>query len=1147
MSGLQPLISEMLLGDWTNVTTLIERDNGNGIRVSRKPLTWAERVAPMNASWSFKNANNNLYGRNPNSAYYGLLGRNTQVRHRLRMLVDTFTRTLSNSWGSTEDATPVAWTLSGGTNPADYDVTGTFGTHTLGSVNVMRTSTAIAAGAYDLTMVCKASALATGADLTAWLATGTDISNFYTARLVLLTDSSVRLDLRKWVAGVETNLHPTGATGETVGTYAADTQWAVRLRYLYGGFLSAKAWLATDAEPDGWDIQTIVRDTDIADFTKVGLFSRAETGNTNVSPIISFGSVEVNSYRFWGEIPSFTPQRDSTGQFKTVPVTAAGISQRLGAGTGSLRSALTRAMDGVSEGDFVPVAHWPMEETAGATVLGNLRDGGTAAVSGSVSLASYTGALGSDPVPVLNTGGQISGVFPPMTIESGASGVAIWQDQFVGVVSSTLAATATFMDINVQNVGGDNVIKWRIDWDNTFKILSARPFTSLGTTLTGAALDFGSNPTFYDRPLLFSLSVFQSTVGGFVSHQFTGRTPDLPGLLFGGNTVGAGLTTTVPTPQSWHAYGVAANAGWTFSHHALYIDPAIADFPNITNNAAALNGLIGELSGVRMNRLAREQAIPFELIGDESDTAPCGPQRADKLINIFTDAANADQGILQDARDRLALQYITRTALENTPLFAEFSHSGTNDLEAFQVVDDDRTVRNKITARRTSGGSFATAEITEGRTATAEPPDGLGTYPEDLSWNLATDDQLFAFAGWRAHLAGWDEARYPGTAIWRDREAINSVPALSAAVLAMDIATHYVITDLPEDLPPDDVGLLVQGYDELIANFEHRITFDGQPSGPYVVIELDDDDARVDDDHFLRTAVDSTATSWEIANDNAGMQLISDDTQDGWTWVIDGERVTVTDVAAPTIAFVGVGTASTGSSGSRTPGLPASMANGNLATIFASTRNSGTGIPDTPTDWHRFSVFDAASNVQVFGRIKDASWSTMPTITYTGGAANEDTIAQSMAVSGNFNDITKLQVAFCGSLNPSAQNISISGIPIVNLPENLFAFYYGWKQDDFTSATQPSSWTEAQEASTTAGNDASQVWGYRAFTSRPTVGQLTPALAIVGGASAISRGGILVIASDYQLVTVTRSTNGISKAHAVGAVPMLLPAAYIAL
>lgn len=1138
---LQPLVSEMLInGTWADFTSMVQRDNGNGIRILRRPLTWAERVAPTSASWIYKNSNNDLYGRNPNSAYFGLLGRNVQVRHRLRPVQATFSQATTDSWPNTSTGN-LPWTNSGGAG-SDYDCNGVVGTHTLTSANVLRTSFITPTRKpLDVTVRLLISAVATGAGMTSWLAIGADASNCYFARILWNTDNTVRLDLRKNVAGVETNLHPDGTAGETVGTYDVGISYYVRLQWHHSGFLRCKAWTPTGAlEPDAWTISTRVRDTSIplSTIAKAGLFSRRETGNTNTNPVAQFDDFEVSEWRFWGEIPSFSPTRDDTGRWKTVPVTAYGVAQRLGTDK-SIDSPMTTAMRGTSDGDIEAVAHWSMEDPSGSTgfapSMPNLQRG---AIAGGVTLASYSGFAGSKPLPTLGTDANVTFVFPTDT------DTGFWQMQCAFMVPTAWGVNADLLriDLGPGQLYSRIFVRW-LGLSSPTTPVQLAAYNSAGTLLASNAGPLWFNNLGVGQPMVLAVTDFYNagthtillnqfdTIGGVTQVQ----------LGFDAGTDPA-IGTVVGVPAQMRASASAVHSGWCLGQVALYKDDTALTTPNVGPNARAGSGYNGELAGTRMIRLSAQKRIPFELIGDEDDTSPCGPQPTGSYLSIMQNTADVDQGILGEPRDGYGLQYITRTALLNQSAVGTFSHSTNHDLESFQVVDDDKKLRNRVTSRR-SGGSFATAEVTTGPTSTQDPPDGVGEYAEDLSWNVASDDQLVAFAGWRALIGSTDEPRYPASVFARHRGAIAAVPALDSALLALDIADRYTIEDPPADLPPDDIKLTTQGYDETIANFEHAITLDGTAASPYDVWEADGATTRVTDDHALRTAVGTSDTTWEIANLNMPVQLVTDNAQDGWDWMIDGERVTVTDVTPPDIAFVGVGTADSGSSGSRTPGLPASLANGNLVLIFASAR---TGTPVPPASWDTMYA-DGTGQMALFGRIKTASWSAMPTVTYSGGAANEDTIAQSAAFSGRFDNIDNILVGAVGCLNGSAQDITTPGYPVVGLPENLLALYLGWKQDDYTSVAQPGSWNELQEASSTAGNDASQIWGYRLFTTRPAAGTLQPALVVTGGAAAISRGAVVIIASDYQLVTVTRAVNGVSKSHFAGAIPQLIPAPHVGL
>jgi len=198
------------------------------------------------------------------------------------ILLDTFNRNLTDSWGQTD--TGNAYTLSGGTNPGNYDVSiSGGGTHTLDSVLVRRNSWANC-GQTDQNIYADCSlpvASATGASITQRLmGRVTDVDNLYAAELELTTAGAVTLRLVKRVAAVATNI--TAAT--TVGTgHAANDLWTIRLN-ITGSALAAKAWLASGTEPTFW--QVTATDADLAAGTSVGVADRLEFGSGN-SPLVS--------------------------------------------------------------------------------------------------------------------------------------------------------------------------------------------------------------------------------------------------------------------------------------------------------------------------------------------------------------------------------------------------------------------------------------------------------------------------------------------------------------------------------------------------------------------------------------------------------------------------------------------------------------------------------------------------------------------------------------------------------------------------------------------------------------------------------------------------------------------------------------------
>lgn len=199
-------------------------------------------------------------------------------------------------------------------------------------------------------------------------------------------------------------------------------------------------------------------------------------------------------------------------------------------------------------------------------------------------------------------------------------------------------------------------------------------------------------------------------------------------------------------------------------------------------------------------------------------------------------------------------------------------------------------------------------------------------------------------------------------------------------------------------------------------------------------------------------------------------------------------------------SFDAVGTAATGNNASVVPAHPAGLAVGHVKLIFASIRNSGAGTVDTPAGWTKIAE---SGNMALFSRTHQGG-DVAPTITFTGGVANADTMAQ-MA---RFHDCE----AFVSSpavalLNGSAQNIAG---PTITIDGGGHILYLGWKQDDMTSSANPMFSTKIADVSTTTGDDASMCW----FTIPAPAGNHGVSfnqwpVVITGGAAAISRGMVV--------------------------------------
>lgn len=217
-------------------------------------------------------------------------------------------------------------------------------------------------------------------------------------------------------------------------------------------------------------------------------------------------------------------------------------------------------------------------------------------------------------------------------------------------------------------------------------------------------------------------------------------------------------------------------------------------------------------------------------------------------------------------------------------------------------------------------------------------------------------------------------------------------------------------------------------------------------------------------------------------------------------------RVAVANPASGPITFVNSGTGQSGDNVSLTPPHPAGLARGDLKLILASIRNSGTGTVDLPTGWTNLINF---ANVRLMGRIHVAGVpgvpdDVAPLVTFTGGAAGEDTLAQMAAFRG-----AALQAhATSTLLNASAQNIATPALTVTAAGQLIL--FMGWKQDDWTSLfLHPLATNSIPYTVSTAGLDAGQVTHYTIQTTAANLAVSEHQL--VGGASAISRGMLAAV------------------------------------
>lgn len=229
--------------------------------------------------------------------------------------------------------------------------------------------------------------------------------------------------------------------------------------------------------------------------------------------------------------------------------------------------------------------------------------------------------------------------------------------------------------------------------------------------------------------------------------------------------------------------------------------------------------------------------------------------------------------------------------------------------------------------------------------------------------------------------------------------------------------------------------------------------------------------------------------------------------------VVNYYRATAVDTAATT--FVTGGPPVSGNNASLVATMPLGLQNQDLVLILASIRNSGAGVPNPPSGW--LTVMDA-SNVRVFGKIVTGA-EVAPTVTFTGGVANADTLVQTAA----FRRASLTTGNRAVQLNASQQDIPRPALVVPT--DNMLLVYAVWKQDDWSSVTAgPAGWASIGSVVSTAGDDAAQAWSFLVQTAKTDLAASTAV--VTGGAAAISRSG--TIAFNHANLTLTTETASIT-------------------
>lgn len=840
----------------------------------------------------------------------------------------------------------------------------------------------------------------------------------------------------------------------------------------------------------------------------------------------------TESVRWTGFLSALPPRWSQAEVDRYVPISASGILQRLERGQVPLRSPLARAISGGLVP--APVAYWPGEDGSGSRSIAEFF-GGAPMVLGGTSETSMTfasdGPSGSAPLPEFTNVAGVTGTVPvhETTGEWTVSHIL----NFPAAPSATTVlcrwyTTGTYPMWQVILATGspDTVI--------------LKAYDTSGTEQISDSMTFGDGTTEpYGEWLLFFADAAQN--GANVDYEFFLYDP-ISGIGggFGAteNSITAGRVTKYLIPAS------ALTNGMHAGHWAVWNNVQPLGLPY---DQTAMNGYDGESVLIRVGTFnGEDHGVSIEMDAISSEVT-MGPEIIGTVLDVARGFETASAGRLYENMDptafnsELHLKFADDLANQDPAL--ELDHDAGHLAPPFEPTDDDLALRNDWTATRVGGGgtgsSFRVVATTGNLT-----PEKVGTYDDSVSVNVETDDQLPHQAGWRLNVGTYEGLRFPSITLDFAHD-----PDLIPDWIGVDIGSRVTIENPPAGIPPDDIDVLVEGYAEVLGPYTWRVQLNCSPYKPYRVMEMAETSS--DTNVFLgRLAEDPKAALRAALTDSATGATNFDPNFYPWSTTADdfplnirmsGEVITLSGISSSAASYVAAGAASHADNAAVTPALYAGAGIRQLILVFAAIRSSGTGTLVTPTDYTRLPVFPESSNAQLFAKVHTGSESN-PTVTPSGGASGDTVSAFTFgftvvpstlgtAAGTSLSDI--VVIAPFAQLNASAANIAY-GSQYPKLFPGGVHLILGWKQDDYTSVAVPGGFIEILEASTTTGNDQSLYAAYKIDTT-PTL-TAEGSLAVTGGASAISRSAVCVLAGGIQVMTISaRSVNGVVKAHSAGA------------
>lgn len=905
---------------WQDVTQYARHQHK--AHISRGVANEGGQAGPTQVEVSLDNRDNRFSFLHPTSALYGLIGRNTPLRvdvgteHRG---VGDFSETagtshvapsvtaskaglLISAWkGSRQSSTYVVNYTKPASMTAGPETDGDWGTMRSAYETVSagatgtRTATASASSRWvAASVVLHGDTVAVEEELSGVGVGDTDFDVTLTTASATAGWWLVAVQAWDWFPIVSSRLMPDAPHGDEGGwVMLADS----------GQHASSNAGTTAPAQHRVRVWARRVTTTGVQTVTFAGMDAApGVSGNDsdNHAHLYVLSGVDYWSVRATVEAPRWSTQRDTSGNDVLCPVQGGGVLRRAGRISKITLSALRETHTGGVVGGFdsgdgagsgAPRQYWHMEQSSKAGRASASLPGGSHMfkAQGTIVFGAVEGPAGSDPLPdLLQSTGRLVGFGGSRPAhQAGFWGrTDTWLCTFV--ISYTGAGTWTAVSLDLAS-GIYDYVQMRFSTQFELVGIDASGTNSIGTV----AVDLSDGGWYF-------VELSASTGGVSTTYQLRVFDEDgnpVEGSLSAATTVGthAGSLHGPITKATVHSRSGGDSA--SLGHLATWRHASLAPTNYVRT---AVNGFSGEPAGRRAERITQRYGLTFHSVGDLDDTVPMGPQPRAQVLTLLRECETADQGILHEPREAIGIAYRTNRSRYNQATAVTLDVDSGEVAPPWQPEIDDRLVRNDIQVKVPSG-AYGHATKTDGPLNTQEPSDdpvdGVGRNDIEVESNVFSEDVLDDHAQWRLLLGTVDEPRWPAIEanLVREQE-LSANTALVRELAAVDVGDLLVVTNPPDDVPPDDVRQLAIGMDETLTQVEWRIGFNTVPASPYLVAELE---------HATLGIVQASATTKNgAANSTQTSMSVKFGAGPDWVHegdfdiVMAGERMTVTAVGA---------------------------------------------------------------------------------------------------------------------------------------------------------------------------------------------------------------------------------------------------------